>query len=63
MPDTPTRHGALSHLPDDLERASRPPVLKPHELQVCPVCGQSFDMRDLAQAHHHGPEKHLTMAG
>jgi len=27
-------------------------------MRICEVCGQSYDMAKLADAHHHEPEPH-----
>ncbi len=29
--------------------------------KTCPVCGQVFDMQDLAQVYHHDPRPHVRM--
>lgn len=40
-------------LPPDLEAASRPKEPDLSRYVVCAICGQTYDLSDLAQAFHH----------
>jgi hypothetical protein len=48
----------LSRLPRDLEQRSRPPLYESRLPVVCAVCGQTYDLGQLAQAYWHDPESH-----
>lgn len=30
-------------------------------LRACPVCGQSYDTKNLAEVDHHGPDAHAPL--
>jgi hypothetical protein len=46
-------------MPADLAEASAlAPMATRAPMTVCATCGQTFDMRKLALAYHHGPEPH-----
>lgn len=57
------RTNAIAELPADLELATRPKERPAGFKQpsICAVCGQTFDLEDLAQAHHHNAEPHARL--
>mgnify|MGYP007073303831 CR=1 FL=1 len=52
----------MASLPDDLEHAlaAREPK-RQRAMRACAVCGQSFDLGDLAQTFHHNDEPHAPL--
>ena len=45
--------------PADLVQGSPlAPMTSSPQMTVCATCGQTFDMRTLTLAYHHGPEPH-----
>ena len=46
----------MSPIQETLEAPRRDPTHP--DMRICEVCGQSYDMAKLADAHHHEPEPH-----
>ncbi|HYD89076.1 MAG TPA: hypothetical protein VEA80_16485 [Vitreimonas sp.] len=48
-------------LPPELEERTRPANASQPDMRTCPVCGQTYDARLLAQVYHHddGPHEPL----
>jgi hypothetical protein len=51
-----TKLPPLPPLPAKHDRKPKPP--KPTRYRVCEVCSQTYDIKNLDEVFHHGPEPH-----